>query len=236
MAFAEETPPFNLTTLNGKKYTGVTVTRVEGDAIAINHDDGTARVFFADLPPELRTKYGYDPNKAAAAAAQRAEAMARQREIDAKNMEAEKQLKAAPFAGAAKEVEAKKTSGDNSAVATPSNAVKVLAAEPLRLNTAEVKNSKFSLVNKPICLGGWVARAQEVSPTQTKIEFGNSLVTTVPTTDVPRIKNTGALRALYIYVASVDGPDINIVLLGNHVGYDINRKPTYSWQRTADKW
>ena len=103
MAFAEETPPFNLTTLNGKKYTGVTVTRVEGDAIAINHDDGTARVYFADLPPELRTKYGYDPNKAAAAAAQRAEAMARQREIDAKNMEAEKQLKAAPFQQAEKE-------------------------------------------------------------------------------------------------------------------------------------
>ena len=111
-----------------------------------------------------------------------------------------------------------------------------LAADPLHLTTADVEKSKFSLINKSICLGGWVAKTQEVSPTQTKIEFGGSLVTTIPTSAVPRIKNTGALRALYVYVASVDGTNINIVLLGNHVGYDINRKPIYSWQQTGDKW
>ena len=105
--FADDAPPFDLTTLSGKKYLGVTVTRVEGDAIAISHADGIVRVSFADLPPELRTKYGYDPNKAAAAIAQRAEAMARQREIDAKNIEAEKQLKAAPFLQAEKEMKAR---------------------------------------------------------------------------------------------------------------------------------
>ena len=110
-----------------------------------------------------------------------------------------------------------------------------LAVDPLHLTTADVEKSKFSLINKPICLGGWVAKAQEISPTQTKIEFGSSLVTTIPTTAVPRIKNSG-LRALYVYVASVDGSNINIVLLGNHVSYDINRKPIYSWQQTADKW
>ena len=99
--FADDAPPFDLTTLSGKKYTGVTVTRVEGDAIAISHADGIARVSLADLPAELRTKYGYDPNKAAAAITQRAEATARQREIDAKNMEAEKQLQDAPFIAAA---------------------------------------------------------------------------------------------------------------------------------------
>ena len=101
--FADDAPPFDLTTLSGKKYLGVTVTRVEGDAIAISHADGIARVFFADLPPDLRTKYGYDPNKAAAAIAQRAEAMARQRVIDAKNIEAEKQLRDAPFIAATAE-------------------------------------------------------------------------------------------------------------------------------------
>ncbi len=105
--FADDAPPFDLTILSGKKYLGVTVTRVEGDAIAISHADGIARVFFADLPPELRTKYGYDPNKAAAATAQRAAAMTRQREIDAKNIEAEKQLKAAPFLQAEKEMKAR---------------------------------------------------------------------------------------------------------------------------------
>ena len=110
-----------------------------------------------------------------------------------------------------------------------------LAVDPLHLTTADVEKSKFSLINKPICLGGWVAKGKEISATQTKIEFGCSLVTTIPTTAVPRIKNA-THRALYVYVASVDGSNINIVLLGNHVSYDINRKPIYSWQQTADKW
>ena len=80
------------------------MTRVEGDAISISHAEGLARVSFADLPPELRTKYGYDPNKAAAAIAQHAEAMARQRLFDAKNVEAEMKLRDAPAAAREKAV------------------------------------------------------------------------------------------------------------------------------------
>ena len=71
----------DLTTVSGKKYTGVTVNRVEADGLAISHDDGLAKVPFSDLSEELRKKYGYDPQKAAqyqaamqAAAAQRAAA------------------------------------------------------------------------------------------------------------------------------------------------------------------
>ena len=55
----------DLTTLSGKKYTGVTITRVEADGLAISHDDGLAKVSFTDLSEELRKKYGYDPAKAA---------------------------------------------------------------------------------------------------------------------------------------------------------------------------
>ena len=69
----------DLTTLSGKKYTGVTVTRVEPNGISISHDDGLAKILFTDLSEELRTKHGYDPKKAGqfsqmeqAAAAQRA--------------------------------------------------------------------------------------------------------------------------------------------------------------------
>lgn len=154
-AFAQETPPFDLTTLSGKKYLGVTVTRVEGDAIAINHDDGTARVYFADLPPELRTKYGYDPNKPAAAVAQRAEAMARQREIDAKNMEAEKQLKAAPFQQGEKEQAAKRAAGDTPPGASPRTALPIGAASSLnrpaeRASPYEMKQLVGPYIKNPL--------------------------------------------------------------------------------------
>lgn len=71
----------DLTTVSGKKYTGVTINRVEADGLAISHDDGLAKVPFSDLSEELRKKYGYDPQKAAqyqaamqAASAQRAAA------------------------------------------------------------------------------------------------------------------------------------------------------------------
>ena len=70
----------NITTLSGKKYTGVTITRVDPSGLSISHDDGLAKISFTDLPEELRTKYGYDPAKAAAAMKQEAEAAVQQRE------------------------------------------------------------------------------------------------------------------------------------------------------------
>ncbi len=75
------TPLGEITTLSGKKYLNATLTRIEPNGISITHDDGLAKVSFADLSEELRKKYGYDPTKAAqfsqteqTAAAQRAAA------------------------------------------------------------------------------------------------------------------------------------------------------------------
>lgn len=53
----------NITTLKGKTYTGVTVQYVEPDGIMIKHSAGLGKVFFSELSPELRDKYGYDPEK-----------------------------------------------------------------------------------------------------------------------------------------------------------------------------
>ena len=63
------TPPLvvdEIATLSGTKYQRVTITRVEPDGISISHSDGIAKIPFTDLSQELRTKYGYDPKKAAA--------------------------------------------------------------------------------------------------------------------------------------------------------------------------
>ena len=63
----------DLTTVGGKTYYGVRITRVEPDGISIIHRDGVAKIPFSDLSEEARDGYGYDSQKAAAYAKQRQE-------------------------------------------------------------------------------------------------------------------------------------------------------------------
>jgi hypothetical protein len=56
-------------TSDGKTYTGVTVVKVEDDAVTILCNDGGARVELSTLPLALQQKFHYDPQKAQAAAA-----------------------------------------------------------------------------------------------------------------------------------------------------------------------
>lgn len=67
-----------LATLDGKTYTGVSVTKTTPAAISISHSSGIARIPFDNLSAEIQKKYGYDPARAAAFAA---EEIARQEEI-----------------------------------------------------------------------------------------------------------------------------------------------------------
>jgi hypothetical protein len=62
------------TTTDGKTYKGVSVEKVEPDAVTILDDDGGALVPLAKLTPDLQKRFGYDPAKAAAAADARAKA------------------------------------------------------------------------------------------------------------------------------------------------------------------
>ncbi len=50
-----------LSTGTGRLFKNVSVTRVEADAILIQHEDGVARVSLFDLSPELQRKYDFDP-------------------------------------------------------------------------------------------------------------------------------------------------------------------------------
>jgi hypothetical protein len=53
----------DITTLEGKTYSGVTVMRVEPDGLSIKHSTGIGKLYFSELPQELRDKYGYNPEK-----------------------------------------------------------------------------------------------------------------------------------------------------------------------------
>src|SRR4051812_34416926 len=88
---ADSLPPNELTTLKGKTYRGVKVTKIEPDGIRIVHDGGLAKVVMEELPESWRERFNFDPAaaeqyrikaKAARAESQRKLAEARQLEVD----------------------------------------------------------------------------------------------------------------------------------------------------------
>ena len=73
---AYPTQNVDITTVDGKEYKNVTITKVEPNGITITTDSGIEKIPFTSLSVELQTKYGYDPAKAKAYAAQDAQAQA----------------------------------------------------------------------------------------------------------------------------------------------------------------
>lgn len=61
LPLAAEDSYAKLTTLKGREYLAVTVSKVEPDGLRIRHESGTAKLLFQDLPEDVRTKYDYDP-------------------------------------------------------------------------------------------------------------------------------------------------------------------------------
>ena len=58
--------PGEIRLLSGQVYRHCQVTREEPDGITVMHAKGIAKLFFVNLPDEYRSKYDYDPKKAAA--------------------------------------------------------------------------------------------------------------------------------------------------------------------------
>ena len=59
-------------TLDGKECKDATVTRVEPDGIVLKTKSGITKVYFVELPPEVQNRFGYNPQKATAHAAEQA--------------------------------------------------------------------------------------------------------------------------------------------------------------------
>src|SRR5438105_12005803 len=51
--------------IDGKEYKNVTVSRVEPDGIVLTSSSGISKVYFAELPKEVRERFHYNPMKAA---------------------------------------------------------------------------------------------------------------------------------------------------------------------------
>ena len=57
-------------TIDGKEYKNVTVSRVEPDGIVLITKSGISKIYFTELPKEVRARFNYDPEKAAAYSAE----------------------------------------------------------------------------------------------------------------------------------------------------------------------
>jgi hypothetical protein len=53
-------PAEDFITLDGEKYEGVTLKRIEPDGLVICYSDGVKKLKFNNLPPEVCSKYGYN--------------------------------------------------------------------------------------------------------------------------------------------------------------------------------
>jgi hypothetical protein len=57
-------------TNNAKEYKNAIVTQVDADGIVVKTKTGISKLYFTELPEDVRKRYNYDPGKAAAYAAQ----------------------------------------------------------------------------------------------------------------------------------------------------------------------
>ena len=53
-------------TIDGKEYKNATVTRVEPDGVMLITSVGISKVYFTELPKDVRVRFGYDPQRATA--------------------------------------------------------------------------------------------------------------------------------------------------------------------------
>src|SRR5438128_10538045 len=72
LAFADD-----FKTIDGKENENVTVKRVEPDGIVLSSKSGISKVYFTELPKEVRQRFNYDPEKAATYSAEQNAALER---------------------------------------------------------------------------------------------------------------------------------------------------------------
>jgi hypothetical protein len=58
-------------TINGREYKDATITRVEGDGIVLRTKTGISKVYFVELPQDVREKFHYGPATPSAAQRER---------------------------------------------------------------------------------------------------------------------------------------------------------------------
>lgn len=63
----------DIKTTDGKEYKNANVSRAEPDGIVVITDSGIVKLYFTELPEDIRQKYHYDPTKASAFASSESE-------------------------------------------------------------------------------------------------------------------------------------------------------------------
>ena len=83
-------------TNNGKEYKNATVTQVEADGIVVRTKVGISKLYFTELPEDVRKRFNYNPQQAAAFASAQATTVQRtNQQIEEANKQREKEKQVA---------------------------------------------------------------------------------------------------------------------------------------------
>ena len=99
-------------TINGKKYTNATVSRVEPDGIVLKSKSGITKVYFIELPKEVQERFHYNPAKATAFNAAAQAAIAKSNDDVQKEAAAKEQAAKAQQANIRREPQARQDEQD----------------------------------------------------------------------------------------------------------------------------
>jgi hypothetical protein len=112
--------------VDGKDYHNVHVSQVEADRVHITYDGGIGTVMIADLPPDLRKRFNYDPASAKAASSDRAKQQAESDAVIAGEIAAQQRALAQVAAADKAKVDAAKWQAAQQAAAAAAAKPKVI--------------------------------------------------------------------------------------------------------------
>ncbi len=125
-------------TLDGKEYKNVTVSRAEPDGIVVTSDSGIIKLYFAELPQDVRAKFNYDPVKAREFAA----ADARQQQLLYEQTQRDRAAIAQQQAAAARAEQQSKATTTKKVIAQQNAG---LLVKPGVMTAAQIAENPFSL-------------------------------------------------------------------------------------------
>ena len=217
-------------TIDGKEYKNATVSRVEPDGIIIITNSGIIKLFFSELPQDVRTKFNYDPVQAQEFSA----ADTRQQQQFYEQTQRDRAAIAEQQAAAARaEQQTKTTTTTTTKVIAQQNAGLLL--KPGIMTAAEIAENPFSLRGYIVEMKAVKdIQKREVAPGVYRVEMWADpgfLVAEMTAAQFDSVANTGRMFVRIKPQEAYSG-SIPIEVVGSAITYEgLSRVPTFYWKQ-----
>lgn len=215
-------------TLEGKEYKNVTVTRTEPDGIIVTTDSGIIKLYFAELPQDVRTRFNYDPANARQFSAQDA----RQQQTLYEQSQRDRAAIATQQSAAARAEAQSKTTTTNKIVRQQNAG---LLLKPGVMTAAEIAENPFSLRGYIVEMKAVKdVKKREIAEGVYRVEMWADpgfLVAEMTASQCDSVANSGRMFVRVKPQEEYRG-SIPIEVVGTGVTYEgLSRVPTFYWAR-----